>query len=381
MKIIFLENVFSIKNLACTALLAATSIEAQAFVCGEPTHGYIVKNSNAYYWWADLSSEDGKRIEKKIPTVDVNTFQELEMPSTPNYLEKECLNPAPFYAKDKDHVYFQAEIVDGADPATFSFFDKNYTKDKSHIFYETKAISDRIETFHRINLNEGGEYATDGENYYYNGITIKGRGIEILPRNNSYARIDNNIFHGGKLVLGADAKSFSVISSGLKIARDKNHVFFDDKYIVGADPKTFELIAGSNGVFKDLRSVYFKGEKVLGLSPSNIRVSEFGFYLLNDHSVYAMLSLDKNSDEIRILNDRDARSFHELQPLLTLDKNGVYYEDKLISGADQFSFHSINSLESEDKKFRYSSGQIYCEFSHDTSDLIPVCKTPFGTQP
>lgn len=377
MKNIVIENIGRAKNLACAAIFAFASfgVHAQApySECGEPTYGYTVNDSAVYYWWNDLTSEYVKRAEKVIPTGDASTFQEIKKPFT----SFDCPNPPVSYGKDKEHVYFLGKVVEGADPATFSFFDLNYTKDKSHIFYEIKPISSRVDIFHHIDPNGATPYATDGENYYFKGITIKGKKFEFLPHSVFYARIDSKIFHDGKLVLGADAKTFVVISAGLKIAKDINHVFYDDKYIAGADPETFMLIAGSNGVFKDRHSVYFKGKKVSGLDSSTIKTSEFGFYLLTDRSVYAMLSLDKTSDEIRLLNDRDAKSFHELQPPLTLDKNGVYYEDKLILGADQLSFHSIDSSQSEDKNFRYGNGRIYCKFSKDTSDSFPICETPY----
>lgn len=387
MKNIFIQNICSVKNLACAALLATASFGVQAIVCGDQPHGYIVKNSTVYYWWDDLSSEDVKTIERVLPEIDVNTFQKIGEPISPppptHTPFGDCPTPATFYGKDLAHVYYKGEIIEGADPATFSMFDRIYTKDKSHIFFETKPISSLVETFHRIDSDGNLSYATDGENYYINDVAIKGKEIEILYPSYGYARIDNNIFYRGKLVSGADAKTFVLSYPSSKITKDKNHVFYNGNYIAGADPETFELIARTHDVFKDRHSVYLKGVKVPGFDPFTVKASEFGDYLLDDHFVYtivyeAYVKNKDNSAEIKLLKNRDATSFHELQPFWTLDKNGVYYEDRKVAEADQFSFHAINSLESEDQNFGYSNGRIYCKFLNDSPGSFPNCEKPFG---
>jgi hypothetical protein len=376
MKNILVKNMFSIKVLMCAAIFMAASLDARAVFddCGESTFGYVLKESTIYFWWDDSASSRKKIVEKSLSLVDVDTFQPLLQP-----FPSDCPKPRSPYGKDKNHVYYRGEIIEGADPVTFYIFDHTYTKDKNHVFYGTHLISNRVNAFQHVGENSESQYATDGENYYFEGITIKGSEIEILESNPyQYARIDSNMYHQGKLISGADPKSFDAFYPELEIVKDRSHVFFKDVPIPGADAKTFVFVEGSYGVFKDRNSVYFNGEKILNLDPSTVKVSEIGNYLVGDNFVYGITRRDENSDEFRLIKGRDASSFHELQRPWTLDKNGVYYKDKLFPGADQNTFHSIDGLESEDKKFRYVDGRIACKFSIDISDSVPICITPYG---
>jgi hypothetical protein len=376
MKNFLTKNLSSIKNLAFASILVAASFNAQAryVECGGALYGYYLKNGTIYYWWDDFTFSDGKRPDKSIPSADVDTFQPLQDP-----FASECPSAPSFYGKDKNHVYYQGKIIEGADPTTFYISDRVYTKDKNHAFYGTHLISNRADAFHRAGTNEGSEYATDGENYYFDEIVIKGTDLEIFePGAYAYARIDNNIYHRGRLIPGVDIKSFIALSPEFEVVKDKNNVFFKEGPINGADAETFVLIRGTDGAFKDRNSVYFNGEKIPYLNSSTVRISENKNYLIGDHSVYAINETGDAPEKIILLKDRDAASFHELESLWTLDKNGVYYKDKLFSVADPFSFHSINYLQSEDKNFRYVNNNIVCKFSSNTLGEFPVCEVSYG---
>ena len=214
--------------------------------CGAETYGYVSKDSTVYYWFDDLNSERPKISEKKIPEADAESFQSLKDP-----FPSDCPKHSTFYGKDKSHVYYRGEIVKGADPSTFSIFDRVYVKDKSHVFYGTKLLSNRVESFHRVSPNGTLRYATDGDRYYYEDIVIEGKSFGSFDfQGYQYARIDNRIYHEGKPVNGADVETFDVIFPGDKIGKDKNHVFYNDIVIVGADPKTFGQVDKADGVFE-----------------------------------------------------------------------------------------------------------------------------------
>lgn len=57
-----------------------------------------------------------------LPNADLATFKPLKK----------------WYAKDKNHVYYQEQQVPGADPATFEENDSLGGKDKYHIYQGTQ---------------------------------------------------------------------------------------------------------------------------------------------------------------------------------------------------------------------------------------------------
>jgi sulfur relay (sulfurtransferase) DsrC/TusE family protein len=105
---------------------------------------------------------------------------------------------------------------------------------------------------------------------------------------NDYKVINNKVYHRDTLIVGADAKTFEIVSwnwqrdknyyyfFGKKIqyidrksfkdlnyhyGKDKFNVYYDEKIIKGADAKTFTHIDGTQDG-KDTNSCYRWGEKV-----------------------------------------------------------------------------------------------------------------------
>jgi len=106
--------------------------------------------------------------------------------------------------------------------------------------------------------------------------------------NNDYKVLDDKVFLHDTLIVGADAKTFEIVSwawerdknyyyhFGKRIqyidretfedldyhyGKDKNHVYYDEHIIEGADAKTFYHIEGSQDG-KDANNCYRWGEKV-----------------------------------------------------------------------------------------------------------------------
>lgn len=78
-------------------------------------YGYVRVADNVYF------------AGEEIPQVDASSFQSI----------KEYYN----YAKDKAHVYFNGNIIENADPITFTWDQKNYCyKDKNHSYSDGKMI-------------------------------------------------------------------------------------------------------------------------------------------------------------------------------------------------------------------------------------------------
>ena len=44
------------------------------------------------------------------------------------------------YDKDENNVYYDGEIIEGADPETFKYLRLGYAKDKNNVYYDGKII-------------------------------------------------------------------------------------------------------------------------------------------------------------------------------------------------------------------------------------------------
>lgn len=106
--------------------------------------------------------------------------------------------PMDEYARDKNHVYREYDIILGADPSTFQYVGGHYTKDKSYVY------------------------------------------------------------HDGEVVIGADPKSFQFLADFY--AKDGKHAYFYGHQIPDANPSTFRYLkdgcaTDKNNVFKGSRKI------------------------------------------------------------------------------------------------------------------------------
>jgi hypothetical protein len=143
----------------------------------------------------------------------------------------------PWFAKDRRHVYFLFNIVEGADPASFVHlggYNDHWAIDSASAwhFQPTKAArnyraiaSDNPASFRILAGTRFSEYAGDSV----------------------------NIYRAGKNIVGADAASFEILAQidpenieskppSFHFARDARRVYFDGRPIKGADPSGFRVV-------------------------------------------------------------------------------------------------------------------------------------------
>lgn len=74
------------------------------------------------------------------------------------------------YAKDKNNVYYQGEVVEGVENTYFQCLGGAYAKTDKNIYYAGKLIPNAdVATFENINH----AHAKDKNGYYLNGKRIK----------------------------------------------------------------------------------------------------------------------------------------------------------------------------------------------------------------
>jgi len=323
--------------------------------------GYKIKNHAVYF----KSCNEGNGCTLiKLKLADPNTFKVLEKFG---------------YAKDDNHVYFQEDIVKGADPASLKVLSGDggdWAIDKNHVYNDGELVKGADPKTFRVIKTKSGFYdlgsdkshivMSDGANpacdpgslrqlsssaswqiddkcIYYEGKLVKGgdpNSLKVLDKMaEEYAEDNNHVYYMGKPIIGADVKTFSRLK--YDFSKDKNHVYFFGELVKGANPASFKLILdpGSDGSFeRDDKHVYFQGKLIRGANPSSFRVL----------------------DKIDPLSNYSETSNH------------VYSENKIIPGASPKTFQVLGLGFAKNEKHVYLYGDIV-KFVKDpkTFELLP----------
>jgi len=147
------------------------------------------------------------------------------------------------YNKDKNHVFFNCQIIPGADPKTFERIYFPWAKDAYSVFYENNNLHVDPNTFVLFRDKR------------------KDNPIMIYKPSEGIARGGDTVFAGGQAVAGVDIKTFEFLDSAY--FKDRNHVYWFADPINGADPSTFQMIYGQKTYdAQDKNHRYFGGEIV-----------------------------------------------------------------------------------------------------------------------
>lgn len=210
------------------------------------------------------------------------------------------------YGKDKTHVFYYGRIISQADPASFEHLAGGYSRDKNYGFTRDEIISH------------------DGAHF------------DIVPNPNE--------------------KPGNVSAEGIVYARDRQKVFRDNVAVDGADPATFEFVPMFNGNYlaRDRYHVYWQSQPLEGVEGQSFKaLTEFHF---KDKKQAWCLSLGRETGWAP-LADVDLSTFVGLKRFYAKDKNQVYYEDRVVEGADVASFEETENHQAKDKNGTYQSGK------------------------
>ena len=330
-----------------------------ATTCLPVTSGYQLGSSQVSYFREDRATQPPTRLVQVVADADAQSFEVLRRTVDER---GPCAGRQANYARDRNHVYYQAQVIVGADPKTYSFIDDNYARDSQAVYAFGRRLSTRVGSFQVLD----GGYATDGVHHFYQDVVLEGEGFELLGAGSQggygYARTHNRVYRHGRLQVDADAKTFEVFHADVGITRDRQAVFFNDRPIAGADPKSLEQVQGY--VFKDRNAVYAEGRKIDGLDPATVRVSELGGYLIDSRAVL------RNG---RPLVGRDPMTFAELQSPWSRDKNAVYYRDMVLPDVDVASFRTTGLDRGEDRNGRFSGPNRVCKSRSEDPASLPLC--------
>ncbi len=239
---------------------------------------------------------------------EIGTFVELEdlsvNESEGTYVfesTKDCYTTS----KDENNVYFDGEIVEQADSATFEEVEELIFKDINNIYL--------------ITIGKACEIGGAGLN------VIEDVDVDSFKSVNSHKYFKdkyNVYFQNGEFVTieGADPNSFEVLD--WPYSKDKNYVFSGNEIVEGADSETFEHMWNTRYAKDKINAYYFWGE---------------------------------------IIEGADANSFEGLDYYYAKDKNNAYFENTAIQGADSATFEVIDYEHTKDKNNEYYLGEIIIE--------------------
>ncbi len=236
------------------------------------------------------------------------------------------------YAKDKNHVFLEGKIVDGADPNTFSLLDSGYASDANWNYHEeTQEVNEKDVMFRRylIRVAKNDDMGVKP--------TIEGN-WQIYP---------DKLFFNGKVVTGLDNKTFKKFNENYY--EDKNYLIWvgnltPEAVLIEKDPKSkFQVIDKYGNALKDSTRVVYDGVILKGANPS-----KFAFLQTADGrslvpvgsdgtNVYQFYTLVPEADGATFINVDCNQSYFK-------DKNHVYfnYPSKmiLVEGIDPNTFRS-----------------------------------------
>jgi hypothetical protein len=177
---------------------------------------YIIDNNKVYIIGWNEGNGNYKRVMK---IADAKTFQTIKT-------ESDYCN---LFGKDKNFVFMDQEIIDGADPKTFKFVGNHIFKDKNYAYYFGMIYNDRGPRIDSIDINNlkllESPWAKSGKRLIWGYTSLKLTDInDFLPINEDYGKTKKHIIFQGIILENVDYESFEVIDGGF--AKDKNHNYF-----------------------------------------------------------------------------------------------------------------------------------------------------------
>lgn len=204
-----------------------------SFICltlYECKPGYVVFLDKVYY----NNISEGSGFERINMNADAKSFK----------VDKEH----PLYGMDKNKAYYLGKAIFGSDGATFKILRGGYQKDRNNVYYLNRIIPYADpKTFKEAPTDSSGHehirFAEDIHDFYYCGTPLGVNNKKKFKQwylNGYLWGVDTKYCYcqNQKSEIG-DYDSFKVLSSGA-YAKDSEHVFFLGKIVVGADPKSFE---------------------------------------------------------------------------------------------------------------------------------------------
>ncbi len=188
---------------------------------------YIKDGKNVYFLERNINFPefDGKLI--LLRNIDYNTF--------------EVVNKKYFrYVKDKTGIYYvangKADELKGLDKNSFKIIDFVFSADKNSVYYGGIKLENVLSNGFEVvgNVYDVSYYLKDRNKVYFLNeiselsVVEKADSKTFALIDDLYSKDKNNVFCNGKILEGADVKSFKVFyDSDVETAKDSKHGYYD----------------------------------------------------------------------------------------------------------------------------------------------------------
>ena len=162
-------------------------------------------------------------------------------------------------------VFCYGEVIEGADPASFSYLFGSYAMDKDFLYYYIDIKISRNAT-PTIMPNANAGYIRHGEQVIYHGRIISNDASSFNIINDEYAADASHVYSNGGIVEAMVPDGFTVISPYYR--KDKNQAYYFNTAIPESDSGTFEVL--NDAISKDQRNLYYNGNIVENRKPSEV---------------------------------------------------------------------------------------------------------------
>lgn len=222
--------------------------------------GYHVRNGAVYY----LNAFPGKAFQ--IDGADAATFEVFDRT----------------YARDREHVYINGHLLQGADAGSFQLLDRpGFSKDRDRVYQHDQPISEDPANFTFL----GSDLARDSVNVYWtDGSVLSGdpQHFEIIADEDHYlfAKDGDTVFVNGNVIEDASPATFRLMEGAY--SRDDATVFYFDTPIPGADIAAFRPLEGPYAA--DSARVYWMGKPIIGADPATFEVLNANFECAADRT-------------------------------------------------------------------------------------------------
>lgn len=229
------------------------------------SHEYIVENKKVYW----KTWDEGFGIRKfRAWDADIETFKAL--PS---------LKPKGF-AKDHNHVFWRAKLIEGAEPDSFRFID-GYFRDKNNIFVWDARGDGMIplenadpDTYSILNRR----WSRDHKYVFFRKESFIPRHIESFePLIGIWARDDVTHYYGVREVEDEDPATFEIDETNSWFARDNRHLFWKGWLIEEIDVDTFVIDGRDSGHDGNFRYRFRQPNSEEGVSSRKIEIIRLPF--------------------------------------------------------------------------------------------------------
>ena len=389
-------------------IVAALIFAAFSFYVNSPnTHNataYDSKISNQYYLQADkvIYVLDGNFFQvggKDIDGADPDTFEVIDQsyakdiynvyyngrpvvganPSSVTLVTSELIpelsedSANSGYLISDGKVFCYGEVIEGADPASFSYLLGSYAMDKDYLYYYINIKIPRTATPTAM-LNANASYIRHGEQVIYQGKVVSNEASSFNIINDEYAVDALHVYSHGEIVEGMASDGFTVISPYYR--KDKNQAYYFNTAIPESDSDSFEVL--NDAISKDQKNLYYNGyiienKKSSEVSRSNADELQKIWKWKSLHLDATTVILVPSDDIENITNDFYAynnevygrnKKLVDVKPedVIVLDQNEnafvrigneVFYYGTAISDADPKTFAVISDRFSKDVNHVY----------------------------